>query len=334
VTLPLIGATLLAALAIDRALGEPPAALHPVVGIGRLIAAGRGWVMRTSAWRAQLRRGAVLALGIPAVTAALAWVAQRAVVDGIHAAVRAAPPLAAAAPYLLVAALAALLKPLFAVRALVAAAQEVRAALAAGDLARARYGLRSLCSRDAAELDEAQLLAAAIESVAENTSDSVVAPLGYFAAFGLPGAAFYRAANTLDAMIGYRGRYEWAGKVAARLDDLLNLLPARITAAGFVALAPLVGGHPGAALATWWRDAGRTASPNAGRPMAAMAGALGVCLDKPGHYQLGVARHPLRLDDLDRACRLAALTAWASGLGWGLAALLAGAALPWELARG
>src|SRR5262249_61854725 len=111
------------------------------------------------------------------------------------------------------------------------AALDVRHALAGGRLHDARYALRSLCSRDASQLDPPLLVAAAIESVAENASDSFVAPLFYYALFGLPGAVFYRAVNTLDAMIGYHGRYEYLGKAAARLDDVLNFVPARLTAA-------------------------------------------------------------------------------------------------------
>jgi adenosylcobinamide-phosphate synthase len=115
----------------------------------------------------------------------------------------------------------------------------------------------------------------------------VVAPLFYFALLGLPGAVAYRAVNTLDAMIGYRGRYEYLGKASARLDDALNFVPARLTAL----LLVIAGALSGLGAARGWRvlrrDGGATESPNAGRPMAAMAGLLGVVLEKPGHYRLG-----------------------------------------------
>jgi len=127
--------------------------------------------------------------------------------------------------------------------------------------------------------------AAAIESVAEKASDALVAPALAYAAFGLPGAAVYRGINTLDAMIGYRGAYEWLGKAAARLDDAANLIPSHLTN-GLLALAA----GPGRGRAVWriaWRDHRRTASPNAGWPMAAMAGAIGVELEKVDHYRLG-----------------------------------------------
>jgi adenosylcobinamide-phosphate synthase len=222
--------------------------------------------------------------------------------------------------WLLVAAL--LLKPMFAVRALRDAAFAVRDALEAGDLERARHGLRSLCSRDASQLGESDLSAATIESVAENASDSIVAPLLFFAVFGLPGAAIYRTVNTLDAMIGYRGRFEWAGKASARLDDVLNLVPARVTAWSFMLVAEASGGNLRKGIATWWRDAGRTESPNAGRPMAAMAGLLGVRLNKQGHYTLGAEHRPARAEDISRAWRIVSLASTLVAL---LSALLAGA---------
>jgi adenosylcobinamide-phosphate synthase len=194
-----------------------------------------------------------------------------------------------------------LLKPLFAIRALRDAAFLVRDALTAGDVDLARTRLASLCSRNAGNLEPPALIAATVESIAENASDSIVAPFFFFALAGLPGAAFYRAANTLDAMIGYRGRYEWVGKTAARLDDLLNLLPARLTSLLFLLVAPLAGGNLRHGLAILWRDGGRTESPNAGRPMAAMAGLLGIQLEKSGHYRLGDATRPIEARDITRA---------------------------------
>ncbi|HEX8951898.1 MAG TPA: adenosylcobinamide-phosphate synthase CbiB, partial [Polyangia bacterium] len=186
---------------------------------------------------------------------------------------------------------------------------------------RARFGLRNLVSRDTALLDEPLLAAAAVESVAENASDSLVAPLCFFVVAGVPGAIAYRACNTLDAMIGYHGATEWLGKAAARLDDAANLVPARLTAALLVVASALAGGSPGGALRTWWRDGGRTESPNAGRPMAAMAGALGVELEKVGCYRLGAGGAAVGAAEIDRAvtlmyvaCALMALVA--AGAAW------------------
>src|SRR5207302_5219298 len=138
----------------------------------------------------------------------------------------------------------------------------------------ARAALRALGGRDASQLDGEALVAGAIQSLAENASDSFVAPLFYYLLAGVPGAVAYRAVNTLDAMIGYRGKYEALGKAAARLDDLANLVPARLTA-GLLLLAGWLGGRD---VAAGWRvlrrDGAKTPSPNGGRPMAVMAGLL------------------------------------------------------------
>jgi adenosylcobinamide-phosphate synthase len=185
-------------------------------------------------------------------------------------------------------------------------------AVAGGRIDAARAGLRALCSRDPSALDERALVAASIESVAENASDSFVAPLFWFAILGLPGAVFYRATNTLDAMIGYRGKYEWLGKASARLDDALNFLPARLTAWLLLAAAWLQRRDARRGARVLARDGARTESPNAGRPMAAMAGILGLELAKAGHYRLGDALEPLvpaQIDEAWRLTRLAALLA-------------------------
>jgi adenosylcobinamide-phosphate synthase len=193
------------------------------------------------------------------------------------------------------------LKPFFALRMLVDAGRGVRRALERGDLPAARLALRSLVSRDRSNLTADLAAAAAIESLAENLSDSVVAPLFYYALFGLPGAALYRLCNTLDSMIGYRGRYEYLGKASARLDDILNLLPSRLTALLIIGLAPFFGGKWRNAWRIWRRDAGKTASPNAGHPMSAAAGALGIQLEKVDHYTLGDNEKIVSHADIKRA---------------------------------
>jgi adenosylcobinamide-phosphate synthase len=285
---------LLIAVAIDAQFGEPPNAIHPVAWLGALIARGRDWAFRAGR-TGQFLRGAWVALAIPLLAGSLAWGSTRAL---------------GRSGVLLLVATALLLKPLFAVRALGAAAFVVRDALAEGNVAAARVGLSSLCSRKADELDEPALIAATVESIAENASDSIVAPIFYFALAGLPGAAVYRACNTLDAMIGYRGRYEWVGKTAARLDDLLNLVPARLTALLFLLAAPIAGGNALRGARAWWRDGRRTESPNAGRPMATMAGILGVRLEKIGHYALGDDTRALECQDITRAWRVVLIAAY------------------------
>lgn len=197
-------------------------------------------------------------------------------------------------------------------RSLLAEAQTMQSLLEAGDLPAARHRLSHLCSRDATELDQHQLLRATLESLAENTSDAVTGPLLWGALAGAPGLLGYRAVNTLDAMVGYRTerlkRFGWA---AARLDDLVNLIPARVTAALTVAAAPVVGGRPERAWAAWRRDARRHPSPNAGPVEASTAGALGISLGGRNVYQGRVERRATLgdgpapgPDDLARAMRL------------------------------
>jgi adenosylcobinamide-phosphate synthase len=193
------------------------------------------------------------------------------------------------------------LKPFFALRMLADAGRRVRVHLEQDNLEAARQELQALVGRDRSQLTAELVGAATIESLAENLSDSVVAPLFYYLLFDLPGAATYRLFNTFDSMIGYHGRYEYLGKAAARLDDILNFLPSRITALLIIAGAPLFGGKRGKAWRIWRRDAHKTASPNAGHPMATAAGALGVQLEKVGHYMLGDNERAITTHDIQRA---------------------------------
>jgi adenosylcobinamide-phosphate synthase len=179
-------------------------------------------------------------------------------------------------------------------RSLTRAATEVGDAVVRGDLQAGRRGLPSLCGRDPRDLDGAGLVRATVESVAENTSDAVVAPLMWGALAGAPGLLLYRAINTLDAMVGHRSpRYVDFGTPAARLDDLANWAPARLTALLAAALAPVLGGSPGAAVRAWRRDGPAHPSPNAGRAEAAFAGALGVRLGGPVRYSYGAEDRPV-----------------------------------------
>lgn len=281
--------SLLLALAADALLGEPPAGVHPVVWIGRLIS----WLERRAP---RTGRAAQLAYGAAIAVTTLAAAALPVVFLGRLS--RSWHPLARLALQ------AVCLKPTFAARDLCLHLDRVRVPLEAGRLAEARASLQMIVSRDTRALDEGRVVAAAVESAAENASDSFVAPILFHVALGPAGAMAYRAANTLDAMIGYHGRHEYVGKAAARLDDAANLLPARLTAALIALAAPLGGGSAGRA----WRVAlahhSRTESPNAGWPMSAMAGALGVELEKVGHYRLGEPGEALRPEHLRRAIRV------------------------------
>ncbi|MES2185561.1 MAG: adenosylcobinamide-phosphate synthase CbiB [Pseudomonadota bacterium] len=279
------------ALAVDR-LGEPPARWHPVVWMGHFL----GWAGRRFApAEAGPRDPRVFRAG------AAWWCLGATVVAGAALGVQALVlqlPTWAALPLL-----ALLLKPLLAWRMLREEVAAVETALAES-LEAGRAQLARLVSRDVAALSAAEVRESAIETLAENLNDSVVAPLFWFVLLGLPGAALYRFANTADAMWGYRGRWEWAGKCAAWADDLLSWLPARLTAALLLAGAP----------ATAWRalpaQARRTPSPNGGWPMGAMALRLGVRLGKPGAYLLHPAgRVPLAADTA-RALAIAARSAF------------------------
>lgn len=166
--------------------------------------------------------------------------------------------------------------------------------LDAGDVEAARKRLPNLCGRDPQALDATALARATVESVAENTSDAVVAPLFWGALFGVPGLLGYRAVNTLDAMVGHRSpRYQRFGWAAARLDDVVNLVPARAAAALTVAGAPVVGGSAEGAWKAWRRDAAAHPSPNAGRVEAAFAGALEIRLGGRTVYAHGVEERPV-----------------------------------------
>lgn len=290
------GAAISVAAALDL-IGELPAHWHPVVWYGTAI--GRLERRAPHGERARLAYGG----GMILLTAPLAILPAMAV-QRLASRVQTTLAGRGHARHGIVAAAVlegAALTPFIALRMLVASGRTVRVALERDDLPAAREALASLVSRERAGLDAPLVAAAAVESLAENLSDSVVAPLLCYALFGLPGAAFYRLVNTFDSMIGYHGQYEHLGKAAARLDDALNFFPARLTAALIVALAPLVGGDARAAWQICRRDAARTASPNAGHPMAAAAGALGVQLEKVDHYTLGDARTPVTPATIRRA---------------------------------
>jgi len=214
-------------------------------------------------------------------------------------------------------------------RSLGATAGQIGAALAAGDLAQARAALPSLCGRDPQELDDAGITRAVVESVAENTSDAIVAPLVWGALAGPAGLSGYRAVNTMDAMAGHRSpRYERFGKASARLDDVANWVPARVTALLAAACSPAVGGRPGP---TWQmaRDYGPShPSPNAGWCEAAFAGALGIRLGGVLSYsgrtehrpEMGTGGRP-QAGDIGRAIRLSrAVTASTTALAAAVAA--------------
>jgi len=281
-------AAMLIALAIDRAFGEPPPRVHPVVVMGRYLGAFGSRLTALAPARA-FAAGALAWSLCAAICVALAGWAGSPLWHWLRP--WSSMPMAA----VLALALGLLLKPLIAWRLLECEVLDVEEALARGIVA-GRAQVARLASRDTSALDTQEVRETAIETLAENLNDSVVAPLFWFALAGLPGAALYRFANTADAMWGYRGRWEWAGKWAARADDVLSWLPARLTALALLPAPP-----------RWHaltREARRTPSPNGGWPMGAMALALGVRLRKPGVYALNAAAPSPQPADTPRAIAL------------------------------
>jgi adenosylcobinamide-phosphate synthase len=291
----------------DRALGDPRSG-HPVAGFGRL--AGR---LERRLWRDGRPAGAAYVAVLVGGPAAAAWVLQRRL---------------AARPRALL--LALVTWTALGSRSLGREGAAVADAVARGDLDAARRRLPALCGRDPSGLDGAELCRAATESVAENTADAVVGPLLWGALAGPAGVVAHRCVNTLDAMVGYRSpRYERFGWAAARLDDLVNWAPARVTALLATVCAPLVGGSARRALTVLRRDGGGHPSPNAGRCEAAFAGALGVRLGGANRYGDRVeVRGPLgdgplpTPADLHRAVRLSTAVGAAAALLPSAAALL------------
>jgi adenosylcobinamide-phosphate synthase len=298
---------LLLGVGLDAVLGDPRRG-HPVAGFGALASRleGRGW--------ADSRRSGIqhltVCVGLPVLAAALV---ERAAHRPAHR--------------LLVTAVSTW--AVLGARSLAREGAVMHRFLAGGDLVAARRRLPHLAGRDPAGLDGDSLARAVAESLAENTSDAVVAPLLWGAVAGAPGLVGYRAVNTLDAMIGHRSeRYARFGWAAARSDDLANLVPARVTAL----LAAALSGRPGPALRAWRRDAGRHPSPNAGPVEAAFAGGLAIGLGGRNVYGGRVEDRgtlgdgpPVRVVDLPRVVRLAvrvdvAAAALAVGLAWALPA--------------
>jgi len=301
----LMAAALLLALLMDITWGEPPAWAHPVVGMGKYLS----WCgQRLPGLRPSLAfgLGALAWLAGVALIGGLAWLAQRQMIFSLH-------------PVMAAVLMAVLLKPMLAWRMLRSEVAAVETALQQS-LEAGRERLSWLVSRNTALLNESEVRESAIESLAENLNDSVVAPIFWFVLFGLPGAVIYRFANTADAMWGYPGIYKgknwaWAGKWAARADDVLSWIPARLTA---LLLALVMGGL---SFKTLRFEARKTPSPNSGWPMAAMALALGISLRKPGVYTLNPAGRPPRAEDTAGAQKYASKAVLAVVL-WALAAIL------------
>jgi len=278
-------ALLVTALLLDLALGDPRWLPHPVVLIGRLITCLEIIFNRITPYK---RTAGILLLLLTAGSAgSAAWLLIRAG-QALH-------PLAG---FLVSAGIA---YTCLATRSLHRESALVAQALAAGDIVAARRSLSYIVGRDTENLDESEIWRALIETVAENTSDGIIAPLFWLTVSGPVGGMVYKAVSTLDSMVGYKNeRYLRFGWASARMDDLLNFVPARLTALLMIMAAPLAGLSPRGALTVTLGDRLKHPSPNSGHPEAAAAGALGVRLGGPASYQgspswkehIGVARAP------------------------------------------
>lgn len=307
------------AAVLDIALGDPRWFPHPVRGMGAVI----GWIdhrirIICRSEQALQFAGACLALGLPAaVYGAATWVIGQA---------------AALHPILGQAVGIGLASTTLAGRDLYDHVQAVIGALAAGDLAGARKAVARIVGRDSAALTEPEIARATVETIAESASDGIIAPLVYLSLGGAPLALAYKAVNTLDSMIGHRDeRYEHFGWASARLDDVVNWIPARLTG-GFIALAAgLSTGQWHRIHESWYilhRDGDKHPSPNSGQPEAAMAGALGVQLGGRNYYDgvphdaelLGDGPGEVTPEHIGRATRIMLVT-YALGLFFALLSL-------------
>ncbi|NIC07395.1 adenosylcobinamide-phosphate synthase CbiB [Billgrantia bachuensis] len=291
-------ALLVGAILLDLAFGDPRWLPHPVVAMGRLIDTLEcRWNLGSS--RARRLKGFMLTGSVVAIVFASTW-ATLAVLAWLH-------------PWLGLAGELLLLASALAIKGLRDAAMAVATPLARGDLVEARRAVAMIVGRDTESLDEAGITRATVETVAENSVDGITAPLFWALLGGAPLALAYKAVNTLDSMVGYRSeRYAEFGYASARLDDLANWVPARLTAlAMWLAALTVPGARRHDALAATWRDAPAHPSPNAGWPEAMMASLLGVQLGGTNHYGgriseralLGEPCEPLRVAHIGRAVR-------------------------------
>ena len=288
---------LLLALTLDLLFGDPPNAFHPVAWMGKVIGLlEKPGLKFRPVW--QFLYGVDLTIFAVVLFAIPAWLLLEYLEDYNSV------------TFVIVGGI--LLKSTFSYTTLRKVALKIKCLLDKDKLDEARFELRALVSRDTSKLGKPKLVSATVESVAESSGDSFVSPLFFYLIFGVPGAIAFRVVSTLDSMIGYRGRYEYLGKFASRLDDVLNYIPARLTAL-MITIAAF--SNRKKAIRTWStavRDNKKTDSPNAGWPMAAAAGALGIELEKEGQYKLGQPVEELKTSKIEESIDLVrtALICW------------------------
>jgi adenosylcobinamide-phosphate synthase len=281
------------AVVLDIAFGDPPNVIHPVAWMGRVIS-----LLEKSAPKQNHAGQFIYGLFMTFFTTALFAVPCYFLLRYLHSLNQVV--------YIIIAAV--ILKLTFTIRGLNRTALKMKSLLLENNVGKTRFELRALVSRNTAELETPFLASATIESVAEGSCDSLVAPLFFYLVLGVPGAVAYRVINTFDSMIGYHGKYEYLGKFPARFDDVLNYIPARLAALSLIAAAT-IRKNARRAWQTARREHKKTESPNAGWPMAAMAGALGVRLEKVGHYVLGEGNPPPSIENIDGAVKVFSISA-------------------------
>jgi adenosylcobinamide-phosphate synthase len=288
------------AFLIDAVFGEYPDRIHPTIGIGKVIAYLKPKLKNANA-KIEKANGVLLALGVMLLVSVpvfllLFWLRQS----------------FGSIPYIIVGAV--LFKATFAVKGMGQYTKPIASALRKNDLGEARKWLPFIVRRDPNTLNERQIISAAVESIAESTTDGITAPFFFFALFGVPGAFAYRVVNTLDSMVGYKNvENKNIGWFSANLDTIANYVPARLTAYLMVAASFLLRENWRESWRILQRDKGKTASINAGWTISAMAGALGTQLEKQGYYTLG-DDHGISPEHITKALRVMALTAVLFGL--------------------
>jgi len=289
------------AFLIDIVLGEYPDRIHPTIGIGKIITYLKHKAKSPNP-HVEKANGVLMALTIMMVVALpvfvlLFWLRTLPYGEFI---------------YIIVGAL--LFKATFAITGMGQYTKPIAEALKKKDLTTARKWLPYIVRRDPSTLNERQIISAAVESIAESTTDGITAPFFFFALFGVPGAFVYRVINTLDSMVGYKNaEYKNIGWFSANLDTIANYIPARGTAYIMVAAAFLSHEDWQESYRILQRDKHKTASPNAGYTISAMAGALSIQLEKQGYYTLG-DDHGISAEHITRALRVMTLTAALFGL--------------------
>jgi adenosylcobinamide-phosphate synthase len=299
----LIDSVLIFALAflIDLVFGEYPDRIHPTIGIGKLIAYLKRKAKSANPW-VEKANGVLMALSIMLIVAIpvfalLFWLRTLPYGEIL---------------YIIVGAF--LFKATFAIRGMGQYTKPIARALKQNDLAEARKWLPYIVRRDPHSLNERQIISAAVESIAESTTDGITAPFFFYALFGVPGAFAYRVINTLDSMVGYKNaEFKNIGWFSAKMDTITNYIPARVTAYLMVAVAFILREDWRESYRILQRDKHKTASPNAGYTISAMAGALNIQLEKQGYYTLG-DDHGISYEHILKALRVMAVTAALFGL--------------------